>query len=389
MTVTRTLRRPRILIVGCGDVGLRCVERLRGRSRVFALTSQASRVSSLRAAGTVPLVGDLDARRSLARLAGLAPTVLHLAPPPKTGSDDRRTQALIAALTARRRSPARSASGSSTAGGFGGFGGVGVAHGSAPTSPTAPISLPRRLRRTAAAGSPESLRASRRGRLRLPGKPTSPSSGRSAIVPDRGFATGRRRSRMRLVYASTTGVYGDCGGARIDETRTPSPTTPRAVRRVAAERRLRRATAGGALAATIARIPGIYAADRLPLARLEKRTPALVDADDVYTSHIHADDLAAILVRLATHGRAARVIHASDDSEMKMGAYFDRVADVFGLARAPRVSRADAERQLDPLLLSFMRESRRLSNRRLKRELGVRLRYPSVDAFLRTLPPRA
>ncbi|HEX7934708.1 MAG TPA: SDR family NAD(P)-dependent oxidoreductase, partial [Paraburkholderia sp.] len=156
-----------------------------------------------------------------------------------------------------------------------------------------------------------------------------------------------------------------------------------AKRRVSAERQLRRATARGAVAACIARIPGSYAENRLPLARLEKRTPALVDADDVYTNHIHADDLAAILVRLATHGRPARVIHASDDSSLKMGEYFDRVADAFNLARAPRITRAQAEQQIEPTLLSFMRESRRLVNRRLKEELRVRLRYPRVEDFLR------
>jgi nucleoside-diphosphate-sugar epimerase len=107
----------------------------------------------------------------------------------------------------------------------------------------------------------------------------------------------------------------------------------------------------------------------------------LIDADDVYTNHIHADDLAAILVRLATHGRPARAIHASDDTSLKMGAYFDVVADAFGLERAPRITRAQAELEIEPTLLSFMRESRRLLNRRLKEELRVRLRYPSVEDF--------
>ena len=72
-----------------------------------------------------------------------------------------------------------------------------------------------------------------------------------------------------------------------------------------------------------------------------------------------------------------------------MGAYFDRVADAFGLARVPRITREAAECTLDPLVLSFMRESRRLSNGRLKRELGVTLRYRTVDDFLRSLPDRA
>ncbi|MBB3255441.1 nucleoside-diphosphate-sugar epimerase [Paraburkholderia bannensis] len=357
MIATRTLRRARILIVGCGDVGLRCVEQLqarRARPRVFALTRQPERVDLLRAAGAVPVLGDLDQRSRMARLAGLAGTVLHLAPPQKDGDDDLRTRRLIAALKARRRSPARH------------FG--------------------RKMRAAWSTKLGTSLRTA---------SGTFSAPRLSSIVPERTLRTRRAqpapRLRPTLVYASTTGVYGDCGGARIDETRTPRPANARAKRRVAAERQMRRATASGALKATIARIPGIYAASRLPLARLEKRTPALAAEDDVYTSHIHADDLAAILVRMATHGKAGRIVHASDDSELKMGEYFDRVADAFGLERAPRVSRAVAERQLDPVLLSFMRESRRLDNTRLKRELRVRLRYPDVDAFLsetmRSLPP--
>jgi nucleoside-diphosphate-sugar epimerase len=346
MIATRTLRRARILIVGSGDVGLRCVAQLReraDRARVFALVRRPERMEPLRAAGALPVRGDLDARASLARLAGLADVVLHLAPPQKNGDEDLRTRHLIAALTARRRAAARPALAGLTS---------------------------RALR-------PDFGHVTR--------------FGPSAIVPEVPARTGQpprvRRKRLTLVYASTTGVYGDCGGARIDETRTVRPANARAVRRVSAERQLRQATARGALNATIARIPGIYAANRLPLARLEKRTPALVERDDVYTSHIHADDLATILLRLATHGRPARMFHASDDSELKMGEYFDRVADAFGLARAPRVSRAEAERALEPVLLSFMRESRRLANTRLKRELRVHLRYPDVDAFLRTLPP--
>ena len=336
MKATRTFRRPRVLIVGCGDVGMRCVPLLRPRAHVFALTSHAGRCAELRAAGVTPLVGDLDVRRSLERLARLAPTVLHLAPPQKSGDDDRRTRALLAMLGAAGRLSARAA-----------------------RSPVVPVA---RLRRARASGwdaeTPD-------------------------IVPDGVRRTGASHAPVRVVYASTTGVYGDCGGAWIDETRAIRPANARAKRRVSAERQLRRATARGSVAANIARIPGIYARNRLPLARLERGTPALVEADDVYTNHIHADDLAAILVRLATHGRPARALHASDDSSLKMGEYFDSVADAFGLARAPRITRAQAEQQIDPMLLSFMRESRRLVNRRLKEELRMRLRYPSVDAFLR------
>lgn len=302
MIRTRKLRRPRVLVVGAGNVGLRCIKLLRERYRVFALTRDAdpARLAALREAGAVPLTGDLDAPRSLQRIARLAGTVLDLAPPPAQGDDDPRTRALIAALS--------------------------------------------------------------RGR------------GRGPIVPERRRAT--------VVYASTTGVYGDCGGARVDETQPLRPANARAVRRVAAERAWRAAGAGGSVDLRIVRIPGIYAADRLPVERLRKGTPALVAADDVFTSHIHADDLAAIMIRAARAGRAQRVYLAADDTRLRMADYFDLVADRKGLPRAPRISRDAAERTLEPALLSFMRESRQIDNRRLKTELGYRLQYPTVEAFL-------
>ncbi|MGS0897603.1 NAD-dependent epimerase/dehydratase family protein [Burkholderia stagnalis] len=337
MIATRILRRPRALIVGCGDVGLRCVAQWRAQRRnlrIVALTSHPARCDELRAVGATPIVGDLDRPATLGRLAGLAGTILHLAPPPSDGRDDRRTRALIAALVRPTRRPS-----------------------ARPAPATGRLRVARAVARQG--GAP--VRAAR-------------------IVPD-----GLRAPR--LVYASTTGVYGDCGGARIDETQPPRPANPRAFRRVSAERQLRAATVRGVLSARIVRIPGIYAANRLPLARLERGTPALAPADDVYTNHIHADDLAAILRRAAERGRPARAVHASDDSELRMGEYFDRVARAFGLPPPPRVSRADAERLLEPTLLSFMRESRRLSNARLKAELCVRLRYPTVDDFLQTVAP--
>ncbi|CAM2148972.1 NAD-dependent epimerase/dehydratase family protein [Pararobbsia alpina] len=302
MIRTRKLRRPRVLIVGAGHVGLRCVKLLSERYRVYALTRDTApeRVAALREAGAMPVPGDLDRRRSLLRAAALAPMVLDLAPPPATGAVDPRSQALIAALSRRR--------------------------------------------------------------------------GRGVIVPERRRAT--------VVYASTTGVYGDCVGANVDETRLVRPTNARAVRRVAAERAWRAAGARASVDVRVVRIPGIYAGDRLPVERLRKGTPALAADDDVFTSHIHADDLAAIMIRAARAGRPQRVYLAADDTRLKMADYFDLVADRKGLPRPPRIARAEAEHKLEPALLSFMRESRQLDNRRLKTELGYRLRFPTVHDFL-------
>ncbi len=182
---------------------------------------------------------------------------------------------------------------------------------------------------------------------------------------------------QRIVYISTTGVYGDCAGELVDETRRLRPTTTRARRRLDAERRLRLLGRRGVVV-SILRAPGIYAADRLPIERLRKGSPALCDADDVYTNHIHAEDLALLACAALRYGRSNRTYNATDDSRIKMGEYFDLVADHFGLPKVPRVSRCEAEQLLSPLQLSFMSESRRLLNRRAREELQARLRFPQV-----------
>ena len=290
MTQTAMPRRPTLLVVGCGDVGLRVLRLLRGRWRLLALTSSPARFAELRAGGAVPLLGNLDDLASLQRFSALADTVLHLAPPPGRGAQDLRTAHLLQVLA-------------------------------------------------------------RGGRVK------------------------------RLVYGSTTGVYGDAGGAQFDETRPLAPATDRARRRVDAEQRLRAFGRDCGVAVTLLRIPGIYAGDRPgghPRERLARGAPVLRAEDDVYTNHIHADDLARACVAALHRGGRQRAINVCDDTDLRMGDYFDLAADLCGLARPPRLSREEAGRRLSPMQLSFMGESRRLLNRRLKAELKLRLRYPTV-----------
>jgi nucleoside-diphosphate-sugar epimerase len=187
---------------------------------------------------------------------------------------------------------------------------------------------------------------------------------------------------QRLVYISTTGVYGDCDGACIDETRPTHPRTTRARRRVDAERLLRAWGRRNRVSVSVLRAPGIYAANRLPVDRLRNRTPVLRAHDDPHTNHIHAEDLARATVAALHRGRANRVYNVVDDADLKMGQWFDLVADAFELPHPPRVSLERAERELPPQLLSFMRESRRIANARAKRELRLRLRYATPQALL-------
>ncbi|MEO8937577.1 MAG: NAD-dependent epimerase/dehydratase family protein [Burkholderiaceae bacterium] len=275
---------PRILVVGCGDVGMRLVARLGDRYRIHALTHSRERVQLLRAAGAVPIVADLDARHTLDRLGGVARTVVHLAPPQAHGRTDLRTRALCAVL----------------------------------------------------------------------------------------------HDVDRLVYVSTSGVYGDCGGAWVDETRPVAPQTDRAWRRVDAERQMRAWARRTGARLVILRVPGIYAADRLPLARIVAGTPVLQAADDVYTNHIHADDLAHLLAVALDRGMSQRVIHAVDRSALRMAEWFDLIASARQLPAPPRVSRAELALRVAPDRLSFMSESRRLSDTRMRSELGMRLTYPTV-----------
>jgi len=192
-------RRPRVLIVGCGDVGLRAAALLKNSSRVYALTSSESRVAALQQRGITALLGDLDEPASLRRLAGVATHMVHMAPPPLQARSDPRTRDLVQALQLR--------------------------------------------------SSPQCV-----------------------------------------VYGSTNGVYGDCGGAWINETQPLNPQTDRAARRVYAEAWLNAWGSRGFPRINILRIPGIYALDReggTPRERLQRGTPVLQAAEDVFTNHIH------------------------------------------------------------------------------------------------------
>jgi nucleoside-diphosphate-sugar epimerase len=220
------------------------------------------------------------------------------------------------------------------------------------------------------------------------------------LAPPPAEGTGDRRSRWltaacasgaaagasaRLSYVSTTGVYGDCAGKHINETRPLQPSNPRAARRVAAEQTLRAFGRRTATRVTLLRAPGIYAQDRLPLERLRQRQPALLPADDVYTNHIHADDLAHAAWLALFRARGGRSFNVCDDTDLLMGDYFDVVADATGLPRPPRMSRAEVAARVSPMMLSFMRDSRRISNTRVKRELRLRLRVADVHALLALL----
>jgi len=194
----------------------------------------------------------------------------------------------------------------------------------------------------------------------------------------------RRSAPRSVVYGSTSGVYGDCAGEWVSESRTVNPITPRAQRRVDAEARMRHVgrLRSSVVRVSVLRIPGIYAPDReggTPRERLLRGTPVLAQADDVFTNHIHADDLARACQLALWRGQPQRIYNVNDDSQMRMGDYFDMAAGLYGLAKPPRISRLQAQTELPAMQLSFMSESRRMVNSRMKRELRLQLRYARVE----------
>lgn len=377
--VPRRFRRQRLLIIGCGDVGQRVVQQLHHGWQVIGVARSDETLQKIRAAGAMAMQAD-DAHR----LARWATHILHAAPPASRDGEvtDRLTRGWLQAL-ARARG--------------------------------------QRARMTSRPGRTHRLGARSAAALLAVPAPAAQARSQSQHAP-----------APRLVYLSTTGVYGDRGGAFTRETDTLQPLTDRARRRVDAERQVRfgihrpdgsnagsrraahphadsarpdsarpdsahqdSAHVSGArhrrlqqppLPALVLRVPGIYAADRLPVERLRQQVPALVPADDVITNHIHADDLARIARTALLRGPRQRVINAVDDSQMTLGDYLDQVADRLGLPRPPRHSRAELTRTLSEVRMSFMRESRRLDTRRLKRELRVRLQWPTVADFLARAP---
>jgi nucleoside-diphosphate-sugar epimerase len=186
----------------------------------------------------------------------------------------------------------------------------------------------------------------------------------------------------RIVYISTSAVYGDCRGEWITEAQPLNPATARGQRRLDAEQQLTAWCGQHGCEWTLLRVPGIYGPGKLPLERLRQGLPVLRETDAPYTNRIHVDDLAAICVAAMSSRFCNTVYNISDGKPSNMTDYFFRVADAAGLPRPREVSREEAQRVLSPGMLSFLNDSRRMDNSRLLEELGITLQYPDLDAGL-------
>jgi nucleoside-diphosphate-sugar epimerase len=186
----------------------------------------------------------------------------------------------------------------------------------------------------------------------------------------------------KVVYLSTSGVYGDCQGAWVDETREPAPVADRSKRRLDAERRWRAWSEHSGQSLVILRVAGIYGPGKLPIERLRKGLPMVAEEDAPITNHIHSLDLVSIALCAMEKGSSGAIFNVCDGQPESMTRYFNRVADFLKLPRPPVISLDEAQRRLSPGMLSYLAESRRLSNSKMIDELGVELRYPDLDRGL-------
>jgi nucleoside-diphosphate-sugar epimerase len=196
---------------------------------------------------------------------------------------------------------------------------------------------------------------------------------------------GSARLPSRVVYVSTSGVYGDCGGNLVTEATPVNPRTSRAQRRVDAETALQAWGRQHGVAIVILRVTGIYGPGRLPLARIQQGHPVLTEAESPPTNRIHADDLARVCVKAAYRAAAGDIFNVSDGQPGTMAQYFNAICDMLGLPRLPQVGMAEARRVMNPMMLSYLTESRRMDNRKMLEELGIDLLYPDIDAGLKNV----
>lgn len=285
-----------ILIIGCGDIGLRVATILQQNdTQITGLCRHPHSAAKLAEHSIRPLTWDLDDGRNLPLLRSHYDVIYYFAPPPLSGDTDPRIQRFLALLTLQ--------------------------------------------------------------------KITS----------------------TRLILISTSGVYGDHQGASVDETTPPNPQASRSKRRYDAETQLTIWAKQSNIPYNILRVGGIYGPGRLPEKRIRDQVPVLQEYLAPCTNRIHADDLAAICIKVASHGKPNRLYNVCDGQHGNMTEYFFTIADAMGLPRPPEINWQQAEKSISPGMMSYLKESRSLDISRLQKDLDIQFQYPDLVSGLKAI----
>jgi nucleoside-diphosphate-sugar epimerase len=209
-----------------------------------------------------------------------------------------------------------------------------------------------------------------------------PSFGESDLRLDR-FLQLATVPPKTFVYISTTGVYGDTEGAMVDESTPVAPRTDRARRRVTAEEMTRVWCTERHVRRVVLRVPGIYGPGRLPLERMRKGEAIVREDEAGISNRIHVDDLVSACIAAITNPQARGAYNVTDGTAVSASTFLRTLCELAGLPPPPQVSMVEAQLTFSPERLTFLNESRRVSNERMLRHLGVTLRYPDFVEGIR------
>ena len=194
-----------------------------------------------------------------------------------------------------------------------------------------------------------------------------------------------RHKPGKFVLLSTTGVYGDCKGDWIDESTPLNPAADRAWRRADAEQQVQQFCRHLGIPLVILRVAGIYGPGKLPLERIKSQQPIVSKQDSPFTNRIHADDLVNVCEIALLSPGITGIYNVTDGHPGTMYDYFMGVAAAMNLAAPPAISLDEARHQLSAGMLSYMDESRRISNTKLLNDFALQLKYPQLEAGLKSL----
>ena len=212
----------------------------------------------------------------------------------------------------------------------------------------------------------------------------APGADGDPVVAALGDAVRQAAPHLRWVgYLSTTGVYGDHDGDWVDETTALEPTTRRGKSRLVAERQWQAIAAASDLPLHIFRLAGIYGPGRGPFEKVRNGTARRIIKENQYFSRIHVDDIAEVLAASLAHPDPGAIYNVADDDPSPPEDVLSEAARLLDLPEPPEVRFEEAE--MTPMARSFYAESKRVRNDRIKRDLGVTLRYPDYHTGLRAL----
>jgi len=187
----------------------------------------------------------------------------------------------------------------------------------------------------------------------------------------------------KVVLISTTGVYGDCKGEWVTEHSPTKPQTERGQRRLDSEHQWAEWATDHNVPLVILRVPGIYANSRIPRERIAKRIPVVNATECGYTNRIHADDLAHVAIAAMLADRQYEIYNATDGTPGKITEYLQAACEILGEDPLPEISMQQAREQLSAGMLSYLGESRRISNEKMLNDLKITLSYPNFKEGLK------